>query len=132
VEIPEWSTTLLPGAGFFGLLALLVIHLLRTSSGDRGDYQRVLREQREQHADEMKEEREQHANDIREITARHDAQIQDLRSQIGVLRAEVIDLREDVEQERKARWAAEDAAARYRRMINGGGDAVEGGTDDQT
>jgi TolA-binding protein len=131
VELPEWST-LIPGAGFFGLLVFLVLHLMRQASGDRGDYQSVLRDLRRQHADEMKEEREQHADDIREITARHDAQIQDLRSQIGVLRAEVIDLREDVEAERKARWAAEDAAARYRRMIDGGGDAVEGGTDDQT
>jgi outer membrane murein-binding lipoprotein Lpp len=131
VEIPEWST-LIPFGSFFGLLVFLVLHLLRQGSGDRSDYQRVLREQRQQHADEMKEERDQHADDVREITARHDAQIQDLRSQIGVLRAEVIDLREDVEQERQARWAAEDAAARYRRMINGGGDVVEGGTNDPT
>jgi septal ring factor EnvC (AmiA/AmiB activator) len=131
VEIPEWST-LIPGAGFFGLLVLLVVHLLRQSSGDRGDYQQVLREQRKQHAEEMKEERDQHAEELQRLTDRHDRQIQDLRSQIAVLRAEVIDLREDVEQERKARWAAEDAAARYRRMIDGGGDAVEGGTDDQT
>jgi TolA-binding protein len=131
VEIPEWST-LIPGAGFFGLLVFLVIHLMRQASGDRGDYQQTLRGLREQHADEMREERLGHAAEIREITARHDAQIQDLRSQISVLRAEVIDLREDVEAERKARWAAEDAAARYRRMVNGGGDAAEGGTDDPT
>jgi outer membrane murein-binding lipoprotein Lpp len=131
VEIPEWST-LIPGAGFFGLLVFLVVHLMRQASGDRSDYQQVLRGLREQHADEMREERLGHAAEIRELTARHDAQIQDLRSQIGVLRAEVIDLREDVEQERQARWAAEDAAARYRRMITDGGDAVEGGTDDPT
>jgi uncharacterized protein involved in exopolysaccharide biosynthesis len=123
VEIPEWST-LIPGAGFFGLLVLLVLHLLRQSSGDRGDYQRVLRE----HADEMKEEREQHADDIREITARHDAQIQDLRSQIAVLRAEVIDLRADVEEERRLRHKAEDELWKIRRQ-NG---ADRGGTDDQT
>jgi len=131
VEIPEWST-LIPGAGFFGLLVFLVVHLMRQASGDRGDYQQVLRSLREQHTVELKEEREQHSSEIRDITVRHDAQIQDLRSQIGVLRAEVIDLREDVEAERQARWAAEDAAARYRRMINGGGDAVEGGTNDPT
>jgi septal ring factor EnvC (AmiA/AmiB activator) len=127
VEIPEWST-LIPGAGFFGLLVLLVLHLLRQSSGDRGDYQRVLREQREQHANEMKEERDQHADDIREITARHDAQIQDLRSQIAVLRAEVIDLRADVEEERRLRHKAEDELWKIRRQ-NG---ADRGGTDDQT
>jgi septal ring factor EnvC (AmiA/AmiB activator) len=127
VEIPEWST-LIPGAGFFGLLVLLILHLLRQSSGDRGDYQRVLREQREQHADEMKEEREQHADDIRQITARHDAQIQDLRSQIGVLRAEVIDLRADVEEERQLRHKAEDELWKIRRQ-NG---TDRGGTDDQT
>jgi outer membrane murein-binding lipoprotein Lpp len=131
VELPEWST-LIPGAGFFGLLVFLVLHLMRQASGDRGDYQQTLRGLREQHADEMREERLGHAAEIRELTARHDGQIQDLRSQIGVLRAEVIDLREDVEAERKARWAAEDAAARYRRMIDGGGDAVEGGTNDPT
>ena len=131
MELPEWST-LIPGAGFFGLLVFLVVHLMRQASGDRGDYQQVLRGLREQHTAELKEEREQHTDEIRRLTVRHDAQIQDLRSQIGVLRAEVIDLREDVEAERKARWAAEDAAARYRRMIDGGGDAVEGGTDEHT
>jgi TolA-binding protein len=127
VELPEWST-LIPGAGFFGLLVFLVLHLMRQASGDRGDYQSVLRDLRKQHADEMKEEREQHADDIREITVRHDAQIQDLRSQIAVLRAEVIDLRTDVEEERQLRHKAEDELWKIRRQ-NG---TDRGGINDPT
>jgi predicted nucleic acid-binding Zn-ribbon protein len=111
VELPADLPAVVPSVGVFGLLFYLVIHVMRQAAGDRGDYQAALGRLREQHAAE-----------IREITSRHDGEIADLRTQMAGLRAEVDNLRTRLEDERRARWIAEDAAARYRRMTGGGDD----------
>jgi len=104
VEFPADLPALVPSVGVLGLLAWLLVHVMRQASGDRGGYNAVISGLREQHATE-----------IREMAARHDAQIGDLRQQVTGLRSEVGDLRVQLEQERKARHDAEDAAARLRR-----------------
>lgn len=101
VDLP----TFLPSVGVLGLLAWLLIHVMRQASGDRGGYQRAIKDLREDHAAEIKE-----------MSARHDAQITDLRTQIAGLRGEVAELRTELEAERRARWEAEDTAAHYRRL----------------
>jgi len=105
VEFLSDLPALVPSVGVLGLLAWLLIHVMRQASGDRGGYNSAVSALREQHATE-----------IREMTARHDAQIADLRQQVTALRGEVHDLRVRLEDERQSRWAAEDAVARYRRL----------------
>lgn len=101
VDLP----TFLPSVGVLGLLAWLLIHVMRQASGDRGGYQQAISDLREDHAAEIKE-----------ISARYDAQITDLRGQLKELRAEVADLRDALEAERRARHEAEDQAVHYRRL----------------
>lgn len=108
MEIPPNLPAVGSFFGVLGLLAWLIIHLMRQNAGDRGGYQKAIAELRQQHAAELEE-----------ITARHDAQITDLRSQINILRAEIADLRTQIEDERRARHAAEDLAAHYRRIAGG-------------
>lgn len=116
--LSEWPTVV-PSMGVLGVLVWLIIHLMRQSSGDRGDYQQQLILIRQQHSVELTE-----------LAARYDTQMTDLRKSVGVLRAEVADLKQRIEDERKARWFAEDTAARFRRMVNG--DVVEGGSGEPT
>lgn len=101
----QWPV-LVPSGGVLIVLVWLIIHLVRQASGDRGDYQEQLRALREQHASE-----------IQGLTSRHDSQMKDLRDQITTLRSEVKELRGQIEQERRARWEAEDAAAKWRRKV---------------
>lgn len=82
----------------------LIVHILRQASADRISYQARLMEQRAQYTDELAA-----------VHARYDEQIADLRQQIDTLRAEVADLRQQLEHERRARWQAEDQAAKWRR-----------------
>jgi hypothetical protein len=105
----EWPV-LVPSGGVLVVLVVLIIHLMRQQSGDRSDYQRQLISLRRQHAEE-----------IEKLTTRHDRQITDLRLQLGVSRAEVVECHETIEAERRARWSAEDSAAKYRRMMEQSG-----------
>lgn len=101
----EWPV-LVPSGGVLVVLVFLIVHLTRQQSGDRGDYQRQLIGLRKQHVEE-----------IEKLNTRHDRQITDLRLQLGVSRAEVVECQEVIETERRARWKAEDSAAKYRRMM---------------
>jgi hypothetical protein len=105
----EWPV-LVPSGSALVVLVFLVVHLLRQQSGDRGDYQRQLIGLRKQHSEE-----------IEKLTTRHERQVTDLRLQLGVSRAEVVECHETIEEERRARWSAEDSAAKYRRMMEQSG-----------
>lgn len=106
-NIPDlWPV--IPSAGVLGLLAWLIIHIMRQSRDDRSDY-----------AGALAAIREQNAAEIKRLTERHDEQIKDLRNEVSSLRSEVADMRAQLEAERKARWEAEDSAARYRRQLIG-------------
>lgn len=98
--------TLAPGLGVLGLLSWLLIRVMRVSSADRSGYDRALADLRKQHDAQ-----------IAELRQHNGEQIADLRGQMKVLREEVAELRSEVETQRRARWRAEDAAARYRRQL---------------
>lgn len=97
--------TLIPSMGLFGVFLYLVIHLMRQQSGDRGDYQTMLLNLREQHA-----------KDITRMVDRHDREIIECRNEIAHLREEIDQMREQLAEARKARWQAEDVAAYWRRV----------------
>ena len=89
---------LLGTAGVAGVLVVVIGYLLRQTFAVRRQYQ----------------------NHIAEVETRTAAAIakaeQRSDGEIAALRTEVRDLRTELESERRLRWAAEDDAAKYRRL----------------
>jgi len=121
VDFAAELPVLIPGGSALVVFAWLIVHVSRLSSGDRSEYQKRLIELRREHRDEIKG-----------LTERHDKQIDNLRKEVKGLRDEVADVRKHLEEERRARWRAEDAAARYRRMIDGYSNESSGRADGET
>lgn len=96
-QIPPLVTTGVPSLGVLGLLAWLVIKVMRQSSADRNSYDQQLSA----------------------ITDRYDKAIEDLRGQLSDLRGELREVRRELEEERSRRHAAEDEAAALRRRLAG-------------
>lgn len=89
-------STGVPSVAVLGLLAWVVIRVMRQSGADRRSY------------DEQ----------LSALTSRYDEAIKDLREQIANFRAELREVKLELEQERKARHEAEDELAKYRRMTH--------------
>lgn len=96
-------------AGVAGVLAIVIGYLLRQNFADRRQYQ--------QHIAEVQKST---AEAIKSAKAANDAEIARLNAKVDALST----LYED---ERHARWAAEDKAAEYKRLYELGG-PVQGGT----
>jgi TolA-binding protein len=111
-NIPD-LTTLIPGAGVFGVLAWLLVRMSAQAQGDRRDY--ALR---------LQEERAQHTKDLADAVASANSRADDLREQIRQRDADIDSLRSQVEVERRTRFAAEDEAAHWRRLAGGRDDAT--------
>lgn len=79
---------LVGGGGVLALLAWWGLRVMSQASGDRKDAAALLADEREKHA-----------------------------AEVAALKAEYAELEEKYEAERHARWAAEDAAAKYRRLV---------------
>lgn len=117
---------LAPGLGVLGLLGWLLVRVMRQSSNDRSTYQADLAALRRHHAETLAAQATRHDGQIAELRQHQGEQIADLRGQVKVLREELAELRAELETTRRARWRAEDAAARYRRQL---GIAPEEATD---
>lgn len=115
----------IPTGSLVVVLIALIVHLSRQSSGDRDTYQARLVELRKEHREEIKQINEHHEGQVKRLISQHDGDISDLRSEVQGLRNEMADVRRQLEDERRARWRAEDAAARYRRMIDAHTDVGE-------
>lgn len=89
---------LLGTGGVAGVLVVVIIYLLRQNFADRRQYQT--------HIDEVEKRT---AAALAKSEARSEGEI-------AALRTEVRELRTELEQERRMRWAAEDDAAKYRRL----------------
>lgn len=99
---------LIPGAGFVGILCWFLVLVMRHYSSDRRSYVDEIAAIRDAHAKQLREIEERHAEQIRQLREHYDTRIKALQS-------EVDQLRRDLDQERRARWKAEDAAAVARR-----------------
>lgn len=87
------------GTGGVALALLAVIgYLLRQNYADRRQYQTHIAEVEQRTADAIAKSEKRSEEEI------------------AALRVEVRDLRGELEKERRARWAAEDDAAKYRRL----------------
>jgi hypothetical protein len=83
--------SVLPAAGVAGVLAFVIGYLLRQNYQDRKQYQELLTA----------------------VGVQAAAEVAELRAEIKVLRGEL-------EEQRRAKWAAEDAAAHWRRIAEKG------------
>lgn len=89
---------LLGTGGVAGVLVVVIIYLMRQNHADRKQYQ--------EHIASVEKST---AAAIAKAEARSDGEIAGLRREVGELRTEL-------ESERRLRWAAEDDAAKYRRL----------------
>ena len=114
-----WPTlpSLTPGLGAAALLGWLLVRFWREARQERAAYQQAIAELRAEHATLMREQAARHDAQIAELRQQQATQISDLRGEVTVLRSELTQLRGEVEEQRRARWRAEDAAAHYRRQL---------------
>lgn len=110
-EFPTWAS----GFGVLGLLGWLVFRTMNYSSVDRKEYQEALKKERERHDTELAQLRADYDKRIDDLQEHHDNQMDALRSQLATVQAHVGVLTSTIEETRKLRWQAEDAAARWRR-----------------
>lgn len=92
METTLWNAV--PQLGVGGVLLAVVVYVLRQNYNDRHQYSVLQRAMDDKHVQDLAE----------------------LRGQITELRSEVHALRQELEQQRRARWKAEDDAAHYRRI----------------
>jgi len=97
-----------PPATISAGLIFLIIHIMRQGSSDRTDYQKMLRELREQQS-----------NEITTIKAACQRDIDNLRTRVGELEEKNRKLQSDMDDLRNKLWKAEDTAAKYRRRAEG-------------
>ncbi|MER7078126.1 MULTISPECIES: hypothetical protein [Bacteria] len=90
-----------PQAGVGGVLVVLLVWVMRAAATDRGDYRTALADAEKRHAVELER-----------INTTHDDEVAELRDQLAELRARVDQLATQLDDERRRRWAAEDAAAK--------------------
>lgn len=93
-----------PQLGVGGILLTLLVYVLRNWSTDRNDYRVGLAAAQERYTAEL-----------HRINTAHDAEMAELRKDIQSLRERVDYLNHVLDQERTARRAAEDEAAKARR-----------------
>lgn len=110
-EFPTWAS----GFGVLGLLGWLVFRTMNYSSVDRKEYQENLDKERARHDKELADLRADYDKRIEEMQEHHDRQMEGLRRQLDSVQTNVGVLTTTIEETRKLRWQAEDAAARWRR-----------------
>lgn len=74
-------------------LVLVILYLLRQNFADRRQYR----------------------DDVARLESRHNVAITEFKTEVAGLRQEIKDVLASLENERKARWIAEDEAAKWRR-----------------
>ncbi|MER7014571.1 hypothetical protein ABT324_24365 [Saccharopolyspora sp. NPDC000359] len=104
MDIGALVTAAGPQAGVGGVLVVLLVWVMRNAASDRGDYRTALADAEQRHAAELAR-----------VNAARDDEVAELRDQIDELRARVDLLAAQLDDERRRRWEAEDAAAKARR-----------------
>lgn len=110
-ELPSYIS----GFGVLGLLAWLVFRTMNHSFYDRQWYQGQLKEVQDAHDKEIKDLRQQHRDEIRELREQTEKATAELKQRVVEMQSHVTGLQSEIEDARRARWAAEDAASRWRR-----------------
>jgi biopolymer transport protein ExbB/TolQ len=94
-----------PGS-IFVLMLVLLVRNMRQNTVDREQYRQHIVQVQQDAADHAAEREEAHRQAIIEF-----------KEEVRQLRVELRASREEAEAERRARWAAEDTAAEYRRQL---------------
>lgn len=98
--------SLIPAGSVGGTLVVVIIYLLRQNAVDRKHYRDDVAAIDARHQDEMKE-----------ITAAHTAELVSVRAEITSLKESNAAVLTELDAERRRRWVAEDAAAKYRQRL---------------
>ncbi|MGW1679399.1 hypothetical protein [Saccharopolyspora sp. NPDC002376] len=93
-----------PQAGIGGVLLAFLAYFMRHATTDRTDYRTALADAEARHATELER-----------IRTAHDAEVAELRERLDAQEKRTDELAHKLDEERRARWHAEDAAATARR-----------------
>lgn len=96
-----------PQAGIGGVLFAFLVYFMRHASSDRTDYRAALADAETRHAAELDR-----------IQAAYAAELAELRERLDAQEAKTAELAGLLDEERRKRWHAEDAAAQARREAN--------------
>ena len=98
--------SLIPGGGIVSVLVFVVIYLLRQNHADRDQYRTDVARIEKRSVD-----------DITNLHDKHVEEMDDVKKELIALRKSNELVIGELEKERRRRWAAEDAAAGYRREL---------------
>lgn len=104
MDVAGILATVAPQAGIGGVLLALLFYVMRHASSDRTDYRQALADAETRHAAELDR-----------INTAHDAELTELRERLDAQERRTDELTQKLDEERRARWHAEDAAAQARR-----------------
>lgn len=115
---------LIPTGGVAGVLVLVIIYFMRQNHGDRQQYREHMTRTEAEHAEEIRAISDRHTEQIKAIESRHAEQMAYVRGELAALNEKVTTTLAELDDERRRRWHAEDAAAKARRDLA----ALEGTT----
>lgn len=104
VDVAALLAEVAPQAGIGGLLLVLLVLAWRNHATERGDYRTSL---------DAAETR--HRSELERVNTAHDQEIAELRERLDTAEARIAELSTLLDEERRKRWHAEDAAAQARR-----------------
>ena len=107
---------LLPQAGIYGVLVLVIVYLLRSNAGDRKQYTDALAAMKTQHITDMANLEKRYTEEMRRSDERHHNDMTSVKDELSKQRVAVTEALAELESERHRRWTAENEAAKERRL----------------
>lgn len=98
--------SLIPGGGIVSVLVIVIVYLMRQNHADRVQYR-----------NDVARIEARSVQDIKNLHAQHAIEMTEVRDELVALRESNEKVIGELEKERRRRWAAEDAAAGYRREL---------------
>lgn len=106
--------TLLPQAGIYGVLVLVIVYLLRSNAGDRKQYTDALAAMKTQHSLDVTNLEKRYAEEMARLEERHHKDMKRVTEELVLLKESNAKVLGELELERHKRWSAENEAAKER------------------
>lgn len=116
-----------PQYAIAGYLIWLITRVMGHATTDRGDYRADLDAAESRHAAAIEATEARHAAEIARLRETHAADLDALRSELAEMRSRFADMGRAFDDERRARWHAEDVAAEARRLAGVAADSINQG-----
>ncbi|RKT49367.1 hypothetical protein [Saccharothrix australiensis] len=114
-EILSAAIAAAPQTAILAYLVILIKQVMGHATVDRGDYRADLDAAEERHAAEMTRLRDAYSADLSAVRESAAADVAAVRAELAEVRQRLTDVYAQLDQERRARWRAEDVAAEVRR-----------------